>query len=109
MDRLGFVDSAHSARYLYGCGRLLSTIQKQPDVLGDPRAGDGVRNPNVIARPLAEVTAQLPAGVRIFAVRPGNRNRVPAPDVGLVCDDAPDRHHQEILLLQVMLALMGGG
>ncbi len=38
IDRLGFVDSAHRARYLDGCGRLLSTVQKQPDVLGDPRA-----------------------------------------------------------------------
>jgi putative transport protein len=46
-----------------------------------------VRSPRVIGRPLAEVSAQLPAGVRIFAVRTGNQNRVPAPDIVLAHND----------------------
>lgn len=46
-----------------------------------------VRNPRVIGRPLPEVSAQLPAGVRIFAVRTGNQNRVPAPDIVLADND----------------------
>src|SRR5512147_2182206 len=39
-----------------------------------------VRNPRIIGRPLAEVSAELPSGVRIIVVRQGNQNRVPAPD-----------------------------
>lgn len=46
-----------------------------------------VRSPRVIGRPLADVSADLPAGVRIFAVRKGNQNRVPAPDLVLADDD----------------------
>ncbi|MCL4180818.1 MAG: YidE/YbjL duplication, partial [Verrucomicrobia bacterium] len=46
-----------------------------------------VRNPRVIGRPLPEVSAQLPAGVRIFAVRTGNQNRVPAPHIVLADND----------------------
>src|SRR5512137_2135996 len=46
-----------------------------------------VRSPRVVGRPLAAVTAQLPAGVRIFAVRTGNQNRVPAPDIVLAHND----------------------
>ncbi len=46
-----------------------------------------VRNPRVIGRPLAEVSAQLPTGVRVFAVRTGNQNRVPAPDIVLADND----------------------
>src|SRR5512137_1429336 len=46
-----------------------------------------VRNPQVVGRPLAEVSAELPAGVRIFVVRQGNQNRVPAPDIVLAHND----------------------
>jgi len=46
-----------------------------------------VRNPQVVGRPLAEVSAELPAGVRIFVVRQGNQNRVPAPDIVLARND----------------------
>ena len=46
-----------------------------------------VRSPQVIGRRLAEVSAELPAGVRIFAVRKGNQNRVPAPDIVLADND----------------------
>lgn len=46
-----------------------------------------VRSPLLLGRPLAEVTAQLPANVRIFAVRTGNQNRVPAPDIVLAHND----------------------
>src|SRR5512136_3344943 len=37
-----------------------------------------VRNPRIAGRPLAEVSVELPAGVRIVVVREGDRNRVPA-------------------------------
>src|SRR5512136_771789 len=46
-----------------------------------------VRNPRIIGRPLAEVSAELPSGVRIFVVRQGNQNRVPAPDIVLSQND----------------------
>src|SRR5512139_350383 len=46
-----------------------------------------VRNQQVIGRPLAEVSAELPAGIRIFVVRQGNQNRVPAPDFVLAHND----------------------
>ena len=46
-----------------------------------------VRNPQVVGRPLAELGAKLPAGVRIFVVRQGNQNRVPAPDIVLAQND----------------------
>ena len=46
-----------------------------------------VRNQKLIGRPLAEVSAELPAGVRIFAVRKGNQNQVPAPDIVLADND----------------------
>ena len=36
-----------------------------------------VRNRQVIGRPLAQVSAELPAGVRIFVVRQGNRKGLP--------------------------------
>src|SRR5512137_1704510 len=42
-----------------------------------------VRNPRIAGRSLAEVNAELPAGVRIVVVREGDRNRVPAPDLVL--------------------------
>src|SRR5512143_3651664 len=42
-----------------------------------------VRNERVAGRPLAEVGAGLPVGVRIVVVREGDRNRVPAPDLVL--------------------------
>src|SRR5512139_1810078 len=42
-----------------------------------------VRNPQIIGRPLSEVSAELPSGVRIIVVREGDRNRVPAPDIVL--------------------------
>src|SRR5512136_2272299 len=46
-----------------------------------------VRNQQVIGRPLAEVSARLPAGVRIFVVRQGNQNKVPVPDMVLAYND----------------------
>ena len=46
-----------------------------------------VRSRQVIGRPLAEVSAKLPSGVRIFVVRQGNQNRVPAPDMVLAHND----------------------
>src|SRR5512136_1539084 len=46
-----------------------------------------VRSRQVVGRPLAEVSAELPAGVRIFVVRQGNQNRVPAPDIVLAQND----------------------
>lgn len=46
-----------------------------------------VRNPEVIGRPLVEVIAGLPAGVRIVVVRQGDQNRVPAPDMTLAHND----------------------
>src|SRR5512136_2056809 len=46
-----------------------------------------LRNPQVVGRPLAELSAKLPAGVRIFVVRQGNQNRVPAPDIVLAQND----------------------
>jgi putative transport protein len=41
----------------------------------------------VIGRALAEVSAELPAGVRIVVARQGNQNRVPAPDIVLAYND----------------------
>jgi putative transport protein len=59
-----------------------------------PPAGTGlelrevvVRNGQVIGRALAEVSAELPAGVRIVVARQGNQNRVPAPDIVLAYND----------------------
>src|SRR5512143_2305338 len=46
-----------------------------------------VRNPQIIGRPLSEVSAELPSGVRIIIVRQGNQNRVPAPDITLALND----------------------
>ncbi|NLI80332.1 MAG: YidE/YbjL duplication [Deltaproteobacteria bacterium] len=46
-----------------------------------------VRNPRIIGRPLAEVAAELPSGVRVVIVRQGNQNRVPAPDIVLAQND----------------------
>jgi putative transport protein len=46
-----------------------------------------VRNPQIIGRPLAEVSAELPSGVRIIVVRQGNQNRVSAPDITLALND----------------------
>jgi len=46
-----------------------------------------VRNPQIVGRSLAEVSAEPPAGVRILAVRQGNQNRVPAPDIVLPHND----------------------
>src|SRR5512137_224230 len=46
-----------------------------------------VRNPRIAGRPLAEVSAELPAGVRIVVVREGDRNRVPAPGLVLAQND----------------------
>lgn len=46
-----------------------------------------VRNPQIVGQSLAKVSAELPAGVRIFVVRRGNENRVPAPDITLAHND----------------------
>jgi len=46
-----------------------------------------VRNQQAIGRPLAEVSAELPVGVRIVVVRQGSQNRVPAPDIVLAHND----------------------
>src|SRR5512137_2596391 len=39
-----------------------------------------VRNAQVIGRPLADLTAALPAGVQIIVVRQAHQNRAPAPE-----------------------------
>ncbi|MHC1727246.1 MAG: aspartate:alanine exchanger family transporter [Syntrophobacteraceae bacterium] len=46
-----------------------------------------VRNRKLIGRSLSEVSAELPNGVQIFAVRKGDQNRVPAPDIVLADND----------------------
>jgi putative transport protein len=46
-----------------------------------------VRNQKLIGRSIAEISADLPAGVRIFAVRKGNQNQVPSPDIVLADND----------------------
>jgi putative transport protein len=46
-----------------------------------------VRNPQIVGRPLSEVSAELPTGVRIVVVRQGNQNQVPAPDITLALND----------------------
>lgn len=46
-----------------------------------------VRNQQVIGRPLAEITAKLPTGVRIVLVRERGQNKVPAPDIVLSEND----------------------
>lgn len=47
-----------------------------------------VRNPQVIGRTLAEISADLPADVRIVLVRHGNQNLAPDPDMVLEYNDA---------------------
>jgi putative transport protein len=46
-----------------------------------------VRTQKAIGRPLAEVSAELPAGARIVGIRQGNQNRIPAPDIVLAQND----------------------
>ncbi len=46
-----------------------------------------VRNPQVIGRPLSELTAALPSGVHIFVVRQARQNCVPTPEIVLNKDD----------------------
>lgn len=46
-----------------------------------------VRSPQAIGRPLAEVGAKLPLGVRIVLIRQGIENRVPAPGIVLAAGD----------------------
>ena len=46
-----------------------------------------VRNSVVIGQPLAEVTAELPAGIRVVVVRQGNQNRIPSPEITLAEND----------------------
>src|SRR5512136_2015519 len=46
-----------------------------------------VRSQQVIGRTLAEISADLPANVRIFLVRHGNQNRAPDPDMVLEYND----------------------
>src|SRR5512139_4047430 len=46
-----------------------------------------VRNPQIIGRPLSELTAALPSGVQTIVVRQAHQNRVPAPEIVLNKDD----------------------
>jgi putative transport protein len=46
-----------------------------------------VRTQKAIGRPLAEVSAELPAGARIVGIRQGNQNRIPEPDIVLAQND----------------------
>lgn len=46
-----------------------------------------VRSPQVIGRPLSEISASLPKGVRIVVVREGEKNRIPTPDIVLNMGD----------------------
>jgi putative transport protein len=45
------------------------------------------RNRQVVGRSLAEISADLPSGVRVVVVRKGNQNQVPTPDMVLAHGD----------------------
>jgi putative transport protein len=66
-----------------------------------------VRNAQVIGRPLAEVSAALPAGVQIVVVREGHQNRVPAPDIVLNHDDVVAVAGESAEALEQAQALIG--
>src|SRR5512139_1749269 len=66
-----------------------------------------VRNPRIAGRTLAEVSAELPAGVRIVVVREGDRNRVPAPDIVLGLNDVVALAGESEAALERARALIG--
>ena len=66
-----------------------------------------VRNPQVTGRPLAEISAALPAGVQIVAVRKGHQNRAPAPDIVLNYDDVLGVAGESAELLEKAEAYIG--
>lgn len=46
-----------------------------------------LRNPRMVGRPLSELAAALPAGVRVVVIRHAGQNLVPAPGTVLAADD----------------------
>ncbi len=72
---------------MYFADRLLR--QKAPSTVGPGLDLKEVlvRNPGVVGRPLAEISGELPDGVRIVVVRQGDQNRVPVPDMILAPND----------------------
>src|SRR5512136_685358 len=72
---------------MYFANLWLNKKELEPTGTGAELREFVVRNQQVIGRPLAEVSAQLPAGVRIIVVRQGNQNKVPVPDMVLAHND----------------------
>ena len=72
---------------MYFANLWLNKKELEPTGTGAELQEVVVRNQQVIGRPLAEVSAKLPAGVRIIVVRQGNQNKVPVPDMVLAHND----------------------
>ena len=66
-----------------------------------------VRNPLVIGRSLADLTAALPPGVQIVVVRTAHQNRPPAPDIVLNHDDVVAVAGESLEALDATAALIG--
>ncbi len=66
-----------------------------------------VRNPRIIGRTVAEVAAELPADVRVFVVRQGGQNRVPAPDLVLARNDVVALTGESEAALETARSLIG--
>jgi putative transport protein len=66
-----------------------------------------VRNPQVIGRPLAELSAALPSGVQIIVVRQAHQNRVPSPETVLNQDDVVAVAAESVDALEKAQALIG--
>jgi putative transport protein len=66
-----------------------------------------VRNPRIAGRPLAEVSAELPAGVRIVVVREADQNRVPTPEIVLAQNDVVALAGESEEALESARALIG--
>lgn len=66
-----------------------------------------VRNRKVVGRSLSDVSAELPAGVRVVVVREGNQNRVPAPDLLLSYNDVVALAGESPEALESARALIG--
>jgi putative transport protein len=72
---------------MYFANLLIKQRPQAPTGTGLELLEVAVRNPKVVGRPLAAVSAELPAGVRPFVVRQGSQNRAPAPDIVLSQND----------------------
>jgi putative transport protein len=66
-----------------------------------------VRSAQAIGRPLAELTAALPAGVQVIVVRQTQQNRVPAPEIMLREDDVLAVAGESVDALDKAEALIG--